>query len=189
VGFLLLGKKGVDGPRLEITDQPEVMAVFQSHVARVGRDDLFTWGLQGAQFTAQFRTYGGHNAFICYNRRDGEDIQRVREELHREGLTSWVDTDMPGGVDWENRIRMAIHKSPCALVFLGTHGLGYYQVREIELLLRRKAEEKDRFQVIPVTIGNGSYESTPLASLNIIPLARSNDIKMLVRSVRSANGF
>lgn len=194
VGFLLMERTGVTSPRLQITEEPETVAVFQSHVTQVGGDPLFQWRDTSVTFHADFKMHGGHNAFLCYNRQDSVLMLQLKDALYARGLTCWFDREIPGGAEWERRIRVCIAQSRCAVVLLSKSGPGYYQVREIEMLLQRKGdvpEDMPPFTIIPVSLNGGNYANTPLTRFNIVDLSSDNwdGVAMIARSIRDANGF
>jgi TIR domain len=198
VGFLLFQRRGADGPAIRLNQQTQgIWEAFHTHKAslRGRRDFLFSWRGDRVDFREEFPKPGGYNAFFSYNRQDAEEVARVGAELYRRGLVYWQDTRaLVPGQQWEGAIQKAIVKCPAALVFFGRHGLGYWQVREIDLLLNRKREDQD-FEIIPVILRGGVVppdlvnQITPFNLVHVRDKGGLGHIGELAQVIRRANGF
>jgi hypothetical protein len=98
------------------------------------------------------------------------------------------------GQQWEVAIQKAILKCPAALIFFGRHGLGYWQVREIDLLLNRRREDQD-FDIIPVILPGGVVppdlvgQITPFNLVQVRGDRGLGYVGEIAQTIRRANGF
>jgi TIR domain len=75
-----------------------------------------------------------HDLFLSYNSADREQVLRVRAALVRLGLNTFYDQESlnPGGL-WFDDLQLALRRVRGVAVFLGPHGLGPWQKREMGL--------------------------------------------------------
>jgi hypothetical protein len=93
------------------------------------------------------------DVFLCHNSEDKPAVQEVAEKLSQENIRSWLDdADIKPGMFWHDRIGQQIETVKSAAVFIGQHGVGPWQRREIIALL----DEFDRREclVIPVIMAS-----------------------------------
>jgi hypothetical protein len=198
VGFLLFQRRGAEGPAIRLNQQTQgIWEAFHAHKASLSgkRDFLFSWRGNQVEFREEFPKLGGYNVFFSYNRQDLEEVTHVGAELYRRGLVHWQDTRaLVPGQQWEVAIQKAILKCPAALIFFGRHGLGYWQVREIDLLLNRRREDQD-FDIIPVILPGGVVppdlvgQITPFNLVQVRGDRGLGYVGEIAQTIRRANGF
>jgi len=197
IGFLLFQRMGVDGPAMRLGQNARGWEAFHAHKGSLSgkRDFLFKWTENGVEFRKNFPKPGGYNVFFSYNREDFGKVTHVGEQLYRRGLTHWQDTrSLVPGQEWEAAVHTAIVKCPAALVFFGPHGLGYWQVREIDLLLHHAKEDRGS-RIIPVVLPGGAVPSDlmgEIARFNMVNVGDMEDrsyMDEIAQAVRKANGF
>src|SRR5713101_8311868 len=56
--------------------------------------------------------------FISYARADLSFVERLRTDLHEQGISAWVDLEeiQPGTADWEESLRMSIRTASAVLL-------------------------------------------------------------------------
>lgn len=198
VGFLLFERMGTQGPAIHLEQEAqEIWEAFQIHMGSLSgkRDFLFSWRGNRGEFRKEFPKPGGHNVFFSYNREDVGQVTHFGEELYRRGLIYWQDTrSIWPGQEWAAAIQRAIAKCPAALIFFGPRGLGYWQVREIDLLLNRASEDRE-FKIIPTVLPGGAIPGDlmgRLARFNAISARDAHSARHfaeVAQAVRDANGF
>ncbi|WP_133510916.1 TIR domain-containing protein, partial [Candidatus Thiosymbion oneisti] len=94
--------------------------------------------------------------FISYNSRDHDQVAAVREQLRARGISSFLDREhLIKGLPWPEALERALTQAAAVAVFLGPHGLGDWQRREMGFALDRQAREEGTggaFPVIPVLL-------------------------------------
>ncbi len=197
IGFLLFHHMGMAGPAIRLS--PSATGIFQAFLTHKEsftgkRDFLFEWAGNDVKFETRFPKPGGYNVFFSYNRDDSREITHVGDQLYRRGLVHWQDTRaLVAGQEWEGAVQAAIAKCPAALVFLGKRGLGYWQIREIHLLLAHANDQGSR--IIPVVLPGGVVPrdlAPEIAQFNMVKIKHMEDrsyIDEIVQAVREANGF
>jgi hypothetical protein len=198
VGFLLFQRMGTAGPAIRLNQSAAgIWEAFHTHKGSLigKRDFLFKWTGNRVQFRKDFPKPGGYNVFFSYNREDSAKVTHVGEQLYRRGLVHWQDTrSLAPGQEWEGAVQTAIVKCPAAVVFLGPHGLGYWQVREIHLLLAH-AKEDQGARIIPVVLPGGAIPrdlAPEIAKFNMVNVRDMEDpscMDEIAQAVREANGF
>jgi len=89
--------------------------------------------------------------FLCHNSEDKPAVRDIAQELSQEKIKPWLDeADIKSGVFWDAAIEQQIETVKAAAVFVGQHGIGPWQRREIIALL----DQCDRrgCPVIPVIL-------------------------------------
>lgn len=101
--------------------------------------------------TMTLKSHIKFDVFLCHNSKDKPEVEKIQKQLEAEGIRTFLDKfQIQAGDLWANEIVRAIRKSKCAAVFLGNHGLGRYQIKEIN-----KFEGKHfrtDFKVIPILL-------------------------------------
>lgn len=95
-----------------------------------------------------------HQLFVSYNSADAEAVQAVRRAIEARGVTTFLDRrDLPPGLPWMERLEQALGEVEAVAVFLGPHGLGRIQKREMYFAIdRQSAAGATTFPVIPVLL-------------------------------------
>jgi hypothetical protein len=76
------------------------------------------------------------DVFLCHNSVDEPAVREIAQKLIREGIKPWLDkADIRSGVFWDTAIGQQIETVKSAAVFVGQHGVGPWQHREIIALL------------------------------------------------------
>jgi hypothetical protein len=90
------------------------------------------------------------DVFVSYNRRDLPFVQKLADRLRIRGVRPWLDVErLPPGQAWNPAIRNIIKTAPAALFFIGIHGLGRWQERELRLCL---VERRRGLALLPVIL-------------------------------------
>jgi len=94
----------------------------------------------------------GYDVFFSYNWRDRETVEQVARSLREKGLKPFLDRWylVPGRL-WPKKLEELLCTCGAVAIFLGPHGLGRWQAREMYVALSRQAQEPD-FPVIPVLL-------------------------------------
>lgn len=118
------------------------------------------------------------DVFISFNFEDRDEVREIVDKLRASGIVTWFDSGVLGGgpgTPWQAKIDEAIEHTAIALVFLGSSGIGPWQRKEMEWVLRKFiALERP---VIPVMLPNCQInrdESIFFESLEWIDLRTSS---------------
>lgn len=96
-----------------------------------------------------------YDAFLCHNSKDKPEVREIDKQLKAKGIRTFLDvSEILGGDSWSIKIVQAIRSSKSAVVFLGKHGLGPYQKKEINRFEGRHF--RTSFKVIPVLLKDAS---------------------------------
>src|SRR5262245_42565631 len=103
--------------------------------------------------TMETGKYNG-TLFLSYNSKDREFVDMVRTRLKARGVLTFFDrSNLPKGVPWMPEVSKALEHSNAVAVFIGPHGLGDYQDREVQMALDRQvrvSKEQTNFSVVAV---------------------------------------
>jgi hypothetical protein len=76
------------------------------------------------------------DVFLCHNSEDKPAVREIAQKLAEKGIKPWLDeADIRGGDFWHTAIGQQLETVKAATVFVGQHGLGPWQIREIIALL------------------------------------------------------
>ena len=76
------------------------------------------------------------DAFLCHNAMDKRFVQAIAERLEKVGLRVFVDEwDLHAGQPWRDTIGKALESSRTVVIFVGVHGFGRVQKRELDIAL------------------------------------------------------
>jgi hypothetical protein len=94
--------------------------------------------------------------FVSYHSPDREAVLAIRHALSERGITTFLDREhLIAGMPWPQALENGLTDVSAVAVFLGPHGLGSWQKREMWFALDRQArleQEGQRFPVIPVLL-------------------------------------
>jgi DNA polymerase III delta prime subunit len=91
------------------------------------------------------------DVFLCHNSEDKPAVREIAQKLSEEDINPWLDeADIIGGSFWHDTIGDQIATVRAAAVFLGQHGVGPWQRREIIALLDQF--DKRGSPIIPVIL-------------------------------------
>lgn len=125
------------------------------------------------------RQYMAYDLFISYHRPDRDQVMKVRQRLIELGLESFLDSEsLTAGIPWPEAIESALSNVKAVIVFVGEHGLGEWQRREIAVALERQVQASRNqriFPVIPVLLPGGEPAASFLFVNNALDL-RSRDL-------------
>lgn len=134
--------------------------------------------------------------FLSYNRVDQESVLEVRQMLEKLGIRTFLDQDqLIAGLPWPERLEEGLRGASAVAIFLGGHGMGAWQKREMyyALALQVQGEREGRsFPVIPVLLRDAEPMSGFLFQNSWIDLREgiSEDaLADFVKAVRSGKGF
>jgi len=95
-----------------------------------------------------------HSVFASYNSHDRAVVQNIVDQLLWHDIQVWLDVrQLLAGQCWLPVLEAEIKRCRTALIFLGPHGQGPWQVSEIHSILERQAE--GQCTVIPVLLAGG----------------------------------
>lgn len=98
-----------------------------------------------------------YDVFLCHNNEDKRWIRIIKRELEKQNIRCFLDESMSGGEQWKDKIDRAMSHSKSVAIFVGSHGLGNYQEKEIEDL--RLIADFNNTLVIPVFLPDATQES------------------------------
>jgi len=116
------------------------------------------------------------DVFFCHNSEDKPAVRDIAQQLVKEGIKPWLDeADIRSGIFWDTAIGQQIETVKAAAVFVGQHGIGPWQRREIIALL----DQFDRrgCRVIPVILASAPVETVlpwSLVSLHCVDFRATN---------------
>ena len=91
------------------------------------------------------------DVFLAHNSNDKPQVRVIASELKRRGLNPWLDEEqIPPGRSFAKAIQQAIGATKTAAVFIGSAGLGDWQILELETFTSRFV--KAGIPVIPVLL-------------------------------------
>lgn len=97
------------------------------------------------------RAAGEFDVFLCYNAEDRAAVKRIGELLIEQEILPWLDEwELPPGRPWIPEVEKQIGKLKSAAVFVGKNGIGPWQRRELDALLREFVDKG--CPVIPVLL-------------------------------------
>lgn len=90
--------------------------------------------------------------FLCHNSEDKPAVRRLAEKLEDAGIDIWLDEwCLAPGDRWQVEIEQALNQCQVCAVFLGSNPIGTWQHEELQVVLGRRASDK-QFRVIPVLL-------------------------------------
>ncbi len=110
------------------------------------------------------RSSGAFDTFLCYNSRDGDQVEVVARKLLDRGVLPWFDRfQVRPGERWRTLLEQQITKVRSALVFVAGQGIGPWQDLEIDALLH--VFLKRGAPVIPVLLAGAPEGPDPALPL------------------------
>jgi hypothetical protein len=101
------------------------------------------------------------DVFLSYNSEDRAAVSDIAGRLRADGVRVWWAMELTPGDELVKETVSAFADSEVVAVFVGPKGIGNRQNLEVGMALERKAEEGDRFRLIPVILRNTSHELVP----------------------------
>ena len=93
------------------------------------------------------------DVFLCHNSKDKEEVKKIGIKLKEIGLLPWLDEwELQPGLPWQPALEEKIERIKSAAVFVGVEGIGPWQRREIEALLREFVRRE--CPVIPILLSD-----------------------------------
>ena len=81
------------------------------------------------------------DVFLCHNSEDKPAIEKIGEQLRKEGVRPWLDVwELRPGLPWQKLLEEQIEHISSAAVFVGSSGIGPWQQRELDAYLREFVE-------------------------------------------------
>ncbi len=97
------------------------------------------------------RPSSDYDAFLSYNSRDHQAVDRIGEWLKGQGLTCFMDRwYLVPGTSWLSALERRMERSKAVVVFIGPGDMGRWQQREVHRALDRQASSMT--PVIPVLL-------------------------------------
>jgi hypothetical protein len=92
------------------------------------------------------------DVFLSHNYRDKPIVERIAEQLRREGVRPFLDVwDLTPGGRWQRELFDGLLGSRTCALFVGPHAYGQWQLEELELALVQ-ANKREDFRVFPVLL-------------------------------------
>lgn len=94
-----------------------------------------------------------YGVFLCHNSKDKSVVRAVAQALKFLDIQCWLDeVDTLPGTLWRPQIANVISTSNSFAIFIGEHGLGAYQVKEVEDIFQNFSN--DDYSIIPILLPN-----------------------------------
>ena len=95
------------------------------------------------------------DAFLSHNSKDKQDVEKIREKLEAAGINVWIDrNELSGGDSLPMTLKRALHNSAACVVFIGAHGVGRWQEKEIAAADKLKRPKRRMIPVfLPGSVG------------------------------------
>jgi TIR domain-containing protein len=94
---------------------------------------------------------GVFDVFLCHNSADKPAVKRIGKQLQERGIFPWLDEwELPPGQPWQPLLERQIDNIKSAAVFVGSAGVGPWQIRELRGFL--KEFDSRQCPVIPVLL-------------------------------------
>ena len=78
------------------------------------------------------------DVFLCHNSEDKPEVKKIGEQLKQWGLRPWLDEwELRPGFPWQRELEKQIANIKSAAIFVGSSGLGPWQINEIDAFLRQ----------------------------------------------------
>jgi hypothetical protein len=109
------------------------------------------------------------HVFLSHSTADKPVVEELARRLRdEEGIQAWLDKwNLIPGASWQPAIEDALKESQSCAVFVGSEGLGPWQIEEMRLAInRRVCDSEQRFRVIPVLLPGAKRESLPQLLVN-----------------------
>ena len=91
------------------------------------------------------------DVFLAHNSQDKPQVREIAKQLKRRGLKVWLDEEqIPPGRPFQDVIQQALQNVKSAAIFIGTEGLGNWQILEFRSLITRFVEAD--IPIIPVLL-------------------------------------
>ncbi|XZN96460.1 MAG: toll/interleukin-1 receptor domain-containing protein [Microcoleus sp.] len=91
------------------------------------------------------------DVFLAHNSQDKPQVRAIAFNLKRRGLKVWLDEEqIPPGRPFQDAIQQALQNVKSAAIFIGTEGLGKWQILELRSLISRLLEAD--IPIIPVLL-------------------------------------
>lgn len=88
------------------------------------------------------------DAFLSHNSLDKPDVELIRAKLEAAGIKIWIDrSELSGGDSLPTTLKRALQNSAACIVFIGRHGAGPWQEKEIAAANKLKLPKR---RIIPV---------------------------------------
>ena len=108
------------------------------------------------------------DVFCSYHWRDHASVEPIARKLLDRGLRVFLDRwYLAAGQPWPQALERAIERCSAVVVFVGAHGMGPWQQREMYLALGRQAKDP-AFPVIPALLPGSD---PPLGFLTLVAWA------------------
>ncbi len=135
------------GTRIEVVDMEaeEFLAELAKRLAGAG-------GYLGPRSSAARRA----SVFISYERSDSDIAQRLYDELPKDRLEPWLDTEcLEGGEEWNSKLEQRIQATDYALILnsrnLANKQIGYVN-KEVDVLLDRQKYFRGTKFIVPLGV-------------------------------------
>ncbi|MDJ0692343.1 MAG: toll/interleukin-1 receptor domain-containing protein [Xenococcaceae cyanobacterium MO_188.B32] len=131
------------------------------------------------------------DVFLAHNSADKPQVRAIALELRKRGLKPWLDEEqIQPGRSFQAQIQKAIPQVKSAAIFIGSEGLGKWQIMELRSFISLCVEEN--ISVIPVLLPNVSKFPDDLLFLRELSwlsfASRTDELESLDRLVWGITG-
>jgi TIR domain-containing protein len=102
------------------------------------------------------------HVFICYNTADQRDAEALARMLLATGLDVWIDLWKITAGPIIPQLEKAINQASMAVVIIGRHGVGRWQNREYEAILRQRLDSQESLRIVPVLLPGAKEDGIPM---------------------------
>lgn len=129
------------------------------------------------------------DSFFSYNWNDTQEVDSIFLDLAKEGVFNWRDTKrLPRDQQWWQEIERQIKRIPKFVLFMGAHGLGNTQERELNVAAQiRKPIILVRIKTFASSVWDSSLSETNrriLASYFPIDMGNADSLEKLNLEIR-----
>jgi len=112
-----------------------------SDKGKVGREGVGDGVVRSERYSFPLKPYidsTDFDVFLCHNSDDKPAVKAIGEQLKGLGLRPWLDEwELRPGLPWLRELEKQIKNIKSAAIFVGPNGIGPWQDRELDALLRQ----------------------------------------------------
>jgi len=96
-------------------------------------------------------------AFVCYNKKNIDQVFEITRTLNQHGVLTWFDEDnmVPGAVSPENHIRNGLERSDHILIFLSKEAIAGNGMQKTEMEIAKEiynTKANPNFYIVPIIL-------------------------------------
>ncbi len=114
-----------------------------------------------------------YEVFISYSHKDRPYLNELTAHLdilrRQKLISTWKDTDISPGTEWEPQIMNSLNKAQIILLLISANFMSSDFCYSTEMDQAIKRHDADLVRVIPIVITPVYWEGAPFAKLKILP--------------------